>query len=67
MAFITSSQLVSGSANLTISGGEASLTTNTSITASAAAATATVTINSGKPSAGQTIVLISTDGMLLFL
>ena len=62
MAFNTSSQLVSGSANLTISGGEASLTTNTSLTASAAAATATVTINSGKPSAGQTIVLISTDG-----
>ena len=62
MAYNTSSKLVSGSANLTISGGEASLTTNTSITASAAAATATVTINSGKPSAGQTIVLISTDG-----
>ena len=37
MAFNTSSKLVSGSATLTISGGESSLTTNTSITASAAA------------------------------
>ena len=62
MAYNTSSKLISGSANLTISGGEASLTTNTSITASAAAATATVTINASKPSAGETIVLISTDG-----
>ena len=62
MAYNSSSQLISGSASLTISGGEASLTTNTSITASATAATATITINSAKPSAGNAVTLISTDG-----
>ena len=62
MAFNSSSKLVDGAASLTISGENSSLTTNTSFSASAAPATATVTINSGKPSANQTIVLISTDG-----
>ena len=62
MAFNTSSKLVDGGANLTISGADSSLTTNTTFTASAAAAGATITINSGKPTANQTIVLISTDG-----
>ena len=62
MAFNTSSKLVDAGANLTISGADSSLTTNTTFTASAAAAGATITINSGKPTANQTIVLISTDG-----
>jgi len=61
MAFNTSSKLVDAGANLTISGADSSVTTNTSLTANAAAAGATITIFTGKPSAGQQITLISTD------